>query len=182
MTSQLFDRTLQESGIPKKNHPLRPSQVINGFHRKVWWLCEAGHTFEQSGKKRRAGQGCPTCSASGYSPGEPGYLYLLQKELLQLQQFGMTNNPNRRLTTHKKNGWEVLDLIGPADGYWVLETENAMKTLFRVMNLLLPKDYADKFDGYTESWSSSSIRFETMSALLEALREFENRNESQSRP
>ena len=167
---------------PTKNRPLEPSQVINGFHRKVWWRCDSGHAFLQSGKKRREGQGCPSCSASGYSPGEPGYLYLLQKELLQLQQFGMTNNPNRRLTTHKKNGWEVLDVIGPADGYWVLETENAMKTFFRVKNLLLPKDYADKFDGYTESWSSSSIRFETMSALLEALREFENRNESQSRP
>jgi hypothetical protein len=161
---------------PSKNHPLEPKQVINGFHRKVWWLCEAGHAFEQSGKKRRAGQGCPSCAPSGYSPNEPGYLYLLQKPLLELQQFGISNKPKERLSIHKKNGWELLDTVGPADGLWVLETETALKRFFAANRVLLPRDHDDKFDGYTESWRCENIQFRTVAAMLSALREFEDKD------
>jgi hypothetical protein len=80
-------------------------------------------------------------------------------------------NPGR--FTHKKNGWEVLDVVGPADGYWVVDTENAFTAFFRNKGLLLPYDHPDKFDGYTESWSSDDLSFSLLSELLTALREWE---------
>ena len=34
-----------------------------------------------------------------------------------LLQVGITNHPDRRLQKHGSNGWEVLDIRGPMDGY-----------------------------------------------------------------
>jgi hypothetical protein len=159
---------------PTRNGSLTPSDVMNGALRKFWWLCPMGHTYESSGKKRRVGQGCPTCASSGYSPGSPGYLYLLSKEHQGLQQFGISNSPKTRVSQHRKNGWEVIDVVGPADGYWIIETETALKAFFRTRGLLLPKDYKDKFDGFTESWKSASLGFHSVNEMLEALRESED--------
>lgn len=59
-----------------------------------------------------------------------------------------------RLENHKRNGWEVLDVVGPADGVWVRETETALKSFFRNLDLLFPRDHQDKFGGHTETWNS----------------------------
>lgn len=158
---------------PTRNGKLTSADVMNGGHRKFWWLCMEGHTYEQSGKKRRQGQGCPTCAPSGFSPGKPGYLYLLSKPQFGLQQFGITNSPRNRTDQHKRNGWSLLDIIGPADGYWVLETETALKQFFRAESVLLPRNYGDKFDGYTESWHSLNLQFKRVTQMLSALRTFE---------
>lgn len=158
---------------PTKNGKLTSADVMNGSHRKFWWLCMEGHSFEQSGKTRRAGRGCPTCAPSGFSPGKPGYLYLLSKPQFGLQQFGITNSPRNRTDQHKRNGWSLLDIIGPADGYWVLETETALKQFFRAESVLLPRNYGDKFDGYTESWHSLNLQFKRVTQMLSALRTFE---------
>lgn len=77
----------------------------------------------------------------------------------------------------RASGWEVLDAIGPADGLWVLQTETALKKFFREKGLLLPKDYADKFDGYSESWHSKQLKFNTMAEMLSALRDFEDQSD-----
>jgi hypothetical protein len=162
---------------PSKNGELTAADVMNGSHTKFWWLCMEGHTFEQSGKKRRQEQGCPTCAVTGYSPGKPGYLYLLTKPELGLHQFGISNTPKKRTDQHKRNGWELLDVIGPADGYWIVETEAALKTFFATKGELLGRDYEDKFDGYTESWRSTEVQFKTVAEMLSALREFEDESD-----
>ena len=159
---------------PTKNNQLTATDVMNGSHRKFWWLCEEGHAYEQSGKKRRAGQGCPTCATTGFSPGKPGYLYLLAKQEFGLQQFGITNTAKNRTDKHKRNGWSLIDIVGPADGNWVLETETALKNFFRAEGVLLPRSYGDKFDGYTESWDSTEMHFKTVAQMLSALRAFED--------
>ena len=50
---------------PTKNGSLRPSDVMPGSARKVWWLCPAGHEYESSLNKRTSGQGtnCPICNS-----------------------------------------------------------------------------------------------------------------------
>ena len=157
-----------------KNRNLKPSDVMAGTDRKIWWQCKNGHEWAAPPFNRKKGVGCPSCAKSGYSPDEKGYLYLLTKEEGQLQQFGITNSPENRLRTHKKNGWEVLDVVGPADGLWVLQTETALKRFFRVSDLLLPRDYPDKFDGFSESWDSTSLTFSSVAKMLDALRQFED--------
>jgi len=159
-----------------KNGLLKPSEVASGSAKKVWWICENSHTWKASiGHRTQSGsaRGCPSCAKSGFSSAKPGYLYLLSREADSLQQFGITNKPEARLKTHRKNGWQVLDVVGPADGLWVAETETALKAYFRHLGLLLPKDYGDQFDGYSESWNSSATKFLKLTDLLKVLGDWE---------
>lgn len=57
---------------PEKNGPLRPSQVISGSNRKVWWCCEHGHEWQATVKSRVQGSGCPVCAGMGPDPLQPG--------------------------------------------------------------------------------------------------------------
>lgn len=153
-----------------------PNSVNAGDHKTFWWNCpECKVSWKASPSNRsRVNSGCPRCSKTGYDPTSNGYLYLLRKSDEGLQQFGITNVPKKRTARHKRNGWEVLDIVGPADGYWVFSTETALKLFFDSRGLLLPRDYPDKFDGYTETWESSNLGFNSLSDLLSALRQFED--------
>lgn len=54
----------------EKNEML-PSQVTSGSKKKVWWLCGAGHSFQQSVcQKTSRAYGCPYCSTSQSSLAE----------------------------------------------------------------------------------------------------------------
>lgn len=47
----------------EKNVNLTPHDVTAGSHKKVWWLCEKGHAYEQIVIKRvNRGYACPYCS------------------------------------------------------------------------------------------------------------------------
>lgn len=45
-----------------KNAPLRPEEVTPGSHRKVWWRCRKGHSWQAEIKSRHSGKGCPVCA------------------------------------------------------------------------------------------------------------------------
>ena len=41
---------------------LSPADISCGSHKKVWWVCEKGHTWESTVKNRALiGSGCPYC-------------------------------------------------------------------------------------------------------------------------
>jgi hypothetical protein len=160
---------------PTKNGDVSPHDVMSATNKKVWWLCSEGHEWEALISSRHSGTGCPRCATSGYDQTSPGYLYLLRKEHLDFQQFGITNYPDKRLETHRRSGWERLDIIGPADGYSIRSMETALKNYFRDKGVLLPRDYPDKFDGYSESWRSDGLSFSTCAEMLEALRDWEKK-------
>lgn len=156
------------------NEGLLPSGVNKNSNDKAWWRCDSGHVWRSVISTRtRLGVGCPSCHKGGYSPGEPGYLYLLRREATEEQQFGITNVPESRLSTHRRSGWEVLDVVGPADGVWVAEVEDSLKAFFLDKGLLYRRNRMEKFDGYTESWDASKVRYQTLSELLRDLREWE---------
>ena len=47
----------------EKNGNLTPHNITSGSRKKVWWLCEHGHTYEQLICKRvNRGYSCPYCS------------------------------------------------------------------------------------------------------------------------
>ncbi len=46
----------------EKNGGLKPSDVLPGSHKKVWWECKNGHTWKAEVKARVGGNGCPYCS------------------------------------------------------------------------------------------------------------------------
>ena len=150
-----------------------PSEVGVGAVAKAFWICSEGHSWKASiGTRQRSG--CPTCSNRGFSQAERAYLYLLRKDgPITLQQFGITNQPEKRLATHRKNRWELLDVIGPVDGVWILETETALGRFFREKGLLLDSSYPDHFDGYTETWRAEELAYETVAEMLRDLRAWE---------
>lgn len=57
---------------PYKNGELLPSQVANGTHVKVWWMCNKGHEWKTSVDARtgKNGTGCPYCSGKKVVLGE----------------------------------------------------------------------------------------------------------------
>lgn len=54
---------------PSLNGDLKPSEVIAGSHKKIWWLCDKGHTWETALVKRKMGRGCLTCTGQQVEKG-----------------------------------------------------------------------------------------------------------------
>lgn len=56
---------------PTKNESLKPSDVLPGSSRKVWWQCEKGHEWQASVVSRAGnGAGCPVCAGKRIVAGE----------------------------------------------------------------------------------------------------------------
>lgn len=53
----------------EKNGDLTPDNVAYGSHRKAWWRCERGHSWEAVIKSRTYGGGCPVCAGRLLVPG-----------------------------------------------------------------------------------------------------------------
>ena len=65
---------------PTKNGSLKPSEVLAGSNKKVWWLCKCGHEWQATPDKRVYGSGrCPICYKEKRSPSvicvETGIVY-----------------------------------------------------------------------------------------------------------
>ena len=48
---------------PTKNGKVNPRNGTFEHDKKVWWLCENGHEWEATIKKRIAGEGCHVCQS-----------------------------------------------------------------------------------------------------------------------
>ena len=45
-----------------KKNKIKPSEVVAGSNKKVWWVCKKGHEWESVVDKRKNGHNCPYCS------------------------------------------------------------------------------------------------------------------------
>ena len=156
---------------PSKNGALTPAGVTAGSAKRVWWQCPQGHAWEAPPAARDR-SGCPSCSPSGFTPADEGWLYLVVDENRGMMQVGITNQPKRRLTTHERNGWTVLDLRGPMAGDVAAMYERlGLRSLrLRGANVGLPGE-GYKFDGFTESWSTSTLLLTSLRQLIEWVRD-----------
>jgi very-short-patch-repair endonuclease len=57
----ITDPRLAKQWHPIKNGDLTPHDVLRGANKKVWWLCEKGHEWEDSVKNRSGSKSCPYC-------------------------------------------------------------------------------------------------------------------------
>lgn len=64
----------------EKNNGLTPQDVTAGSQKKVYWICEKGHSFDMDIRSRTKGQGCPYCNNRRILPGYND-LATLNKEL-----------------------------------------------------------------------------------------------------
>jgi uncharacterized Zn-finger protein len=154
--------------LAKEAYGWDPRKVIAGTHKKLEWKCEEGHIWKAESKSRTYGRGCPTCSSTGFDPNKNGYLYFLIQPNWEIFQIGITNVPEARLSRHKSNGFELLELRGPMDGHTARELETALlKYLKNQKADLSPDHVAGKFDGYSESWTIDSYKVNNLKELID---------------
>lgn len=152
-----------------------PTSVTSGSSRTNFlWKCHLGHTWKSNVKNRTKGQGCPTCHIGGFDPNAQSFLYLLQHPDWKMLQIGITNQPEIRLSTHKRLGWELLELRGPMDGHLTQQWETAILRMLRAKGADLSNDkIAGKFDGYSEAWSKSTFEAKSIKDLMALTNEYE---------
>lgn len=145
------DLESQFPAIAAQSHGWDPSHVRYGSDKKKEWLCPCGNVFNTSPNNRTNpsnGTGCPACAPNGYNPNKDGWLYLVMRQ--EERKIGITNVPNSRLTTHKRNGWILLEKVGPINGSVTLKIESHIKRWLRDEKMVLPSTYenwmADRFD------------------------------------
>lgn len=59
---QSVDPQLASEWHPNKNKKLTPQDVTYGSRKKVWWLGNCGHEWQETIKVRKGGIGCPFCA------------------------------------------------------------------------------------------------------------------------
>ena len=64
---------------PTKNGDLKPTDVMCGSNKKVWWQCELGHEWQTMIRHRTKGSGCPYCSYNKTSFAELTLLYFIKQ-------------------------------------------------------------------------------------------------------
>jgi hypothetical protein len=90
-------------------------------------------------------------------------------------QIGITNNPDRRLSQHKKLGWVLLELRGPMDGHLTQQWETAILRMLKSKGADLSNaEIAGKFDGYSEAWSKATFDAKSIKELMLLTEEFES--------
>jgi hypothetical protein len=152
-----------------------PNSTMSGSEKKLKWKCSEGHIWSANVYSRAImGRGCPTCSKTGFSPNDPGYLYFLSHEAWEMLQIGITNSPDDRLSKHKRLGWELLELRGPMNGHLTQQWETAILRMLKSKGAdLSNSSVAGKFDGYSEAWSKSTFEAKSIKQLMKLTEEFE---------
>jgi hypothetical protein len=131
--------------------------------------CNCGNNFEcPYDDFLSSGQRCNFCSKTGFDKSVPAFLYLVSRT----NQFkiGIYNEGNKRLNTHKKNGWSLVQEIRYRIGLEAYEQEK------EILNLLdkkgIPRGSAafrEPFDGYTESWNAFDLFVDSFESLFSKL-------------
>jgi hypothetical protein len=115
---------------------------VRGLCGDEWWVTP--HSLD-------SGSGCASCAERGYNPGKPGYVYLMERP--GEQQIGITIVPEQRLRTHRGEGWELVELVGPMDGRVALDREAAMKQFIKTLDAVP----STRENWHTHSYEASSI-------------------------
>lgn len=153
-----------------------PTTVTSGSsHKNLLWKCYLGHTWKSNVKNRTKGQGCPTCHKGGFDPNSLSYFYFLENKDWSMYQIGITNQPQIRLSSHARSGWELLEIRGPMDGHLTQQWETAILRMLKAKGADLSNTkIAGKFDGYSEAWSKSTFPVKSITELMRLTEEFED--------
>ena len=93
-----------------------------------------------------------------------------------MYQVGITNVPEQRINSHKKNGWLVIETRGPMDGLLTQQWERAILRMLKAKGADLSNSkIAGKFDGYSEAWSKSTFEVKSIKELMKLTEEFEDK-------
>lgn len=143
--------------IAREAHGWDPSKYKYGSDKKkMEWICSEGHIFYSTINNRtNGGRGCPYCAVYGFRPSRPTWMYLMQRK--EEQQIGITNSPKTRIATHKRNGWHLVEILGPADGTTVMNMEATIKKWLKLHDL--------RIKGTHENWRTDDLRIDCLRSI-----------------
>ncbi len=160
-----------------------PTTLTGGSHKKLPWRCAERHEWTATPHSRTsAGAGCPSCAATGFDPGKPGWLYLMRQPQWGVLQIGISNTIDKRLRTHRRHGWELLEARGPMAGHAARGWEVAVLELLASCGVELtpstravgPRRNQAAGPGTAgEAWWEVDYPVESLEPLLEAVRQSE---------
>lgn len=120
-----------------------PSSFLPQSNKKQYWRCSCGYIWKASIYMRsHRGTGCPSCNTGGFNPTLDAWMYFISRS--QELKIGITNAPQNRLRFHCKNGWQLIEIAGPAPGQIVAKAESRIKQWLKHSNL--------RIDGTHENW------------------------------
>ncbi len=163
--------------VGKQAHGWDPAKKSMGQQIKMKWKCQKGHVWTAKIVKRTSGQGCPSCSITGFDPNKKGYLYLLEHEVWQMYKIGISNSNENRTNKHGESGWQLNEMRGPMNGLVAFEWEQSILKMLKAKGADLSNDkIAGKFDGYSEAWSKSTFEATSIKELMRLTEEYEGEN------
>ena len=153
-----------------------PALIIAGSNKNQGWICAEGHRWKTSPNKRTSGRrGCPSCANTSFDPNKDGWLYLLNNDEWGMLKVGITNAPKNRVALHISRNWELVDLRGPLVGQVAKDWESAILRMLKTKGADLSNDkIAGKFDGYSEAWSKSTLRVNSIKELMQLTEELDD--------
>jgi hypothetical protein len=154
-----------------------PSKINAGRGVNKDWKCSEGHIWSATPLNRTShNSGCPSCAEYGFIPDKAGYLYFLSHSKWNMYQVGITNSPDKRIGSHNKLGWELLEIRGPMEGHLTQQWETAILRMLKAGGADLSNSkIAGRFDGYSEAWSKSTFPVNSIKELMRLTEEFEEK-------
>lgn len=109
---------------------LNPSDVTKYSNKKIWWICEKGHSWKTTVSNRSYGKGCPHCRNIGTSIAEQ-FLYFAIK-----QKFKNVTNREKISGYEYDITVEDIKLLIEYDGYYYHEIldDKSERTLQKIEN------------------------------------------------
>lgn len=150
-----------------------PTKYISSGKKKMPWRCLTNdHRWLQRISERKSGTGCPSCAQTGFDPNKNAYVYLLRNPEKSVLQIGISGNMKKRMKSHYRNGFEVLDIRGPMKGILAFELEQDILRFLDRKTILRGKAvFVNEFDGYTESWLESDFKVQSVYDLINIIDE-----------
>jgi len=98
---------LCEEWDDEKNGEITPDSIACHSHKRYWWKCSKGHSYQSSSSNRIRGNGCPYCSNKRPIVGENDFK-TLHPELVKEWDFEMNSSLKPEdfvVGSHKKVWW-----------------------------------------------------------------------------
>lgn len=153
-----------------------PKTVVAGSSKKRRWHCDNGHEWITEIRNITNHKSwCPTCAKYGFDPNKDAWLYFIEHDEWKMFQVGITNYPDNRLNQHKRIGWAILEIRGPMSGHLTRQLEtDCLHALEKRGAILGHKARIEKFDGYSEAWTSASLKVTSIKQILDWVYEDDN--------
>ena len=141
---------------------------VNNHHPHNY-RCSCGREAKIRVSSFNNGKRCSGCAGYGFKNYKPSYFYLISRP--NQYKVGIYNEGSERLVRHRKNGWRLVEQVGPLCGSVVSELENVVVRGIRDKGILMGSEaFVEEFDGWTESWQAVDLEISSLSELFSYLR------------